>query len=113
MSPVRSFGILLVFGFLGIPATALPAETGAVSQVTVYPPAFFAAVQPTSAYDMLTVLPGYVFTESDSDVRGFTGAVGSGERTGIGRRSAQKPDFLAAGGRCRHRSSRRGARHHA
>ena len=77
MSPVRSFGILLVFGFLGIPATALPAETGAVSQVTVYPPAFFAAVQPTSAYDMLTVLPGYVFTESDSDVRGFTGAVGN------------------------------------
>jgi outer membrane receptor protein involved in Fe transport len=74
---LRKFGILLVLGSLGIPATALPAEPGPVSQVTAYPPAFFAAVQPTSAYDMLTVLPGYVFTESDSDVRGFTGAVGN------------------------------------
>jgi len=77
MSSVRPFGILVVLGALVISATALPAEQGPASQVTAYPPEFFAALQPTSAYDMLAVLPGYVFTESDSDVRGFAGAVGN------------------------------------
>ena len=77
MSPLRLLGLLPVIAALGISGTALPAEQDPASQVTAYPPSFFAAVQPTSAYDMLTVLPGYVFNESDSDIRGFTGAVGN------------------------------------
>ena len=47
------------------------------SPITSYPASFFDSVQPSSAFDMLAVLPGYDFSESDTDVRGFTGAVGN------------------------------------
>jgi hypothetical protein len=66
-----------VLGSLGLSAVALPGEARPTSSVTVYPASFFAAAQPPSAFDMLAILPGYVFSESDSDVRGFSGAVGN------------------------------------
>ena len=76
MAP-RILGMLLAFGSLGLSAVALPGEATQTSSVTVYPASFFAAAQPPSAFDMLAILPGYAFSESDPDVRGFSGAVGN------------------------------------
>lgn len=75
MTQVRLLAVLFVLGSLSL--SAAHAEEGTASPVTVYPVSFFAATQPSSAFDMLTVLPGYDFSESDSDVRGFAGAVGN------------------------------------
>ena len=77
MSPSRIHRVLLVFGSLALSVMARPGDTGSTPSVTVYPASFFAAAQPPSAFDMLAILPGYVFSESDSDVRGFSGAVGN------------------------------------
>ncbi len=76
MAP-RIPGMLLVFVSLGSPAVALPGNEEASSPVTAYPETFFAAAQPSSAFDMLAILPGYVFSESDPEVRGFSGAIGN------------------------------------
>jgi outer membrane receptor protein involved in Fe transport len=76
MAP-RILRSLLVFALLASSAPALPGEDGANSSITVYPAPFFAAAQPSSSFDMLAVLPGYVFSESNSDVRGFSGAFGN------------------------------------
>jgi len=76
MSP-RILRRLLVLVSFSATAAALSGEDGASSSITVYPAPFFAAAQPSSSFDMLAVLPGYVFSESDSDVRGFSGAFGN------------------------------------
>ena len=76
MAP-RILGMLLAFGSLALSAVALPGDATPASSVTVYPASFFAAAQPPSAFDMLAILPGYAFSESDPDVRGFSGAVGN------------------------------------
>lgn len=60
--------------------TALPAvaeEAAQSSRVTAYAASFFATAQPYSAFDMLALLPGYTFSEADSDIRGFVGAAGN------------------------------------
>ena len=75
MAP-RILGMLLVFVSLGS-ASAQGSDEAPRSSVTVYPETFFAAAQPSSAFDMLAILPGYVFSESDPDVRGFSGAIGN------------------------------------
>ena len=49
----------------------------ALGPVTAYPPAFFAAAQPYSAFDMLVRLPGFSFDPGDAEVRGFGGASGN------------------------------------
>jgi outer membrane receptor protein involved in Fe transport len=77
MAQLRSIAILLALGSLSLAAPASRAAEGTTSPITVYPLSFFTATQPATAFDMLTVLPGYEFSESDSDVRGFTGAVGN------------------------------------
>ena len=77
MTQLRSIAILLVLSSLSLAAPASRAAEGTTSPITVYPLSFFTATQPATAFDMLTVLPGYEFSESDSDVRGFTGAVGN------------------------------------
>ncbi|HKU14864.1 MAG TPA: TonB-dependent receptor [Steroidobacteraceae bacterium] len=77
MALLRSLAMLLALGFLSFPVIASQTEEGTASPVTVYPASYFAATQPSSAFDMLTVLPGYDFNESDADVRGFAGAVGN------------------------------------
>ena len=73
----RILARLLVFASMGLSAAALPGKEGTGSSITVYPASFFAAAQPSSTFDMLAILPGYVFSESDSDVRGFSGAFGN------------------------------------
>jgi outer membrane receptor protein involved in Fe transport len=69
--------MLFVLGSLNLAASVSQAQEGAASPVTVYPVSFFDSAQPSSAFDMLAVLPGYDFSESDTDVRGFAGAVGN------------------------------------
>ncbi len=49
-----------------------PAASGDRDGVTNYPPAFFAASQPNTAYDMIGRLPGFVFDPGDT-ARGFAG----------------------------------------
>lgn len=77
MMSVRSLAILFALSSLGLAAPVSQADEGAASPVTVYPASFFDSTQPSSAFDMLAVLPGYDFSESDTDVRGFAGAVGN------------------------------------
>jgi hypothetical protein len=72
-------------------AAATPAQAAATTGVISYPPAFFAAAQPTTAYDMLVRLPGFSLDTGDS-VRGFEGAAGN--VLVDGRRPATKTDDL-------------------
>ena len=58
-----------------LPANAEEVEQS--SRVTAYAASFFANAQPYSAFDMLTLLPGYTFSEADADIRGFVGAAGN------------------------------------
>lgn len=54
-----------------------PVEDGAVQRgVIPYPPAFFAAAQPSTALDMITRLPGFSLEQGDS-ARGFAGTSGN------------------------------------
>ena len=77
MAPLRSLAFVLALGSLSLASPAVPAQEGAASPVTAYPASFFVSTQPSSAFDMLAVLPGYEFSESDTEVRGFAGAVGN------------------------------------
>jgi len=45
--------------------------------VTAYPASFFARVQPTSAYDMVLLVPGFRIIEGDTELRGYSGAAGN------------------------------------
>ncbi len=49
-----------------------PSQRGVIP----YPPAFFAAAQPSTALDMITRLPGFTLDQGDN-VRGFAGAAGN------------------------------------
>lgn len=77
MAQVRWITLGFVLGLLSLSLPALPAQLQTATPVTVYPASFFAFAQPSSAFDMLAVLPGYEFRESDTDVRGFADAVGN------------------------------------
>lgn len=54
-----------------------PTPRASASTVTVYPASFFAGARTYSAFDMLDLLPGYEFEDSDTDVRGLAGAAGN------------------------------------
>ncbi len=45
--------------------------------VTNYPPAYFSANQPSTALDMVRLLPGFRVQNGDSGLRGFSGSVGN------------------------------------
>lgn len=45
--------------------------------VTTYPASFFARIQPSNAYDMVLVVPGFRLTEGDAGVRGYSGSGGN------------------------------------
>ena len=75
------------------PASAppAPAPAPAPQAVTSYPPEFFAAAQPTTALDMVLLLPGFTFDKGDT-VRGFGGAAANVLIDGA--RPASKDDSL-------------------
>ena len=72
----RPHGSVLVFAAL-LAATAAGAQTEIREHVTGYPAAYFAGNQPSSALDMANLLPGFTLVEGDSNVRGYSGAVGN------------------------------------
>ncbi|MGE3667041.1 MAG: TonB-dependent receptor plug domain-containing protein, partial [Steroidobacteraceae bacterium] len=76
------------------PIVAAAAVGEGTGRITAYPGAFFARVQPYSAFDMLAVLPGFAFSEGDADVRGFAGA--GGNVLIDGSRPASKQETLEA-----------------
>jgi hypothetical protein len=88
----RILGFLLLLASLGVSTRALAADPVTNPFITSFPASYFATVQPSTAFDMLAFLPGYVFSESDSDVRGFSGAVGNVMIDGI--RPANKQESL-------------------
>jgi outer membrane receptor protein involved in Fe transport len=68
------------------------AAEGDAARASTYPAAYFATMQPHSAFDMLAATPGFTFVESDPDVRGFAGAVGNVLIDGV--RPAAKQESL-------------------
>ena len=72
-------------------SAAASAPVEAPKAVTSYPAAFFAAAQPTTALDMVLLLPGFTFDKGDT-VRGFGGAAGNVLIDGA--RPASKDDSL-------------------
>ena len=53
------------------------AGADASSAVLVYPASYFAGVQLNTAYDMITRLPGFVFTDTNTQQRGYAGSMGN------------------------------------
>lgn len=72
-------------------AVAAAPEAAAQQGVTSYPPAFFAAQQPSTVVDMLNRIPGFTL-ENGATVRGFEGAAGNVLIDG--QRPASKSDTL-------------------
>ena len=50
---------------------------GGPAGVTSYPPAYFSTNQPSTALDMVRLLPGFRLQNGDSGLRGFSGSVGN------------------------------------
>jgi len=59
------------------PVSSASAAEDTGQSATVYASDFFARVQPTNAYDMVTQLPGFRLIEGDAEVRGYSGAAGN------------------------------------
>jgi hypothetical protein len=68
--------ISLVAGLLGGRAWAEPA-TSTPSAMLDYPASYFAGEQLNTAYDMVTRLPGFVFTDTNRQQRGYAGSMGN------------------------------------
>lgn len=64
------------FELLAQAAIAAAPEAAVQQGVTSYPPAFFAAQQPSTVVDMLNRIPGFTL-ENGATVRGFEGAAGN------------------------------------
>ena len=65
----------LALGAQAVAQTAAP--SAAQDKRDSYPPEFFANSQPTTAFDMVTLVPGFRLTEGDATVRGYSGAAGN------------------------------------
>src|SRR3569832_237851 len=71
------------FAYGMLAALLLSASTPAVAQqevrpfVTSYSPGFFTNAHPSSAYEMVYLLPSFQLTEGDSKVRGYAGSIGN------------------------------------
>lgn len=57
-------------------SSAAVADAGAETGVLQYPAAFFAEARPSTAYDMISRVPGFVFDDGQS-ARGFAGTAGN------------------------------------
>ena len=65
--------VLLVCVFTAFPVARVSAQEGPEN----YPAAYFAANQPSTALDMVALLPGFRIQLGNSAVRGFSGTVGN------------------------------------
>lgn len=84
--------LLLCAGVCAIAPAA--AQEGAEARNPVYDKSFFDRTQPSNAYEMVALLPGFTLVEGDSDVRGYSGAAGNVLIDG--QRPAGKTDTLEA-----------------
>ncbi|NIJ38136.1 outer membrane receptor protein involved in Fe transport [Sphingopyxis panaciterrae] len=75
-------------------AAPLSAQTAGNAGVTSYAADFFARSQPTTAYDMVVLLPGFRLQEGNSEVRGYSGS--GGNVLIDGQRPASKEETLEA-----------------
>src|SRR5262249_46500557 len=69
--PVRLLTLVCVL------AAFQPHPVFAQEGISAYPASFFAANQPATAYEMVSLLPGFHIQLGDSAVRGFSGTVGN------------------------------------
>src|SRR3546814_6706457 len=58
-------------------ASPLYAQTSDSAGTTSYAADFFTRSQPTTAYDMVALLPGFRLQEGNAEVRGFSGSGGN------------------------------------
>lgn len=70
-----AFALLLTSPAIAAPPPPTPASDAAA--VTSYGAAFFARTQPSSAFEMVQLLPGFRLIEGDADLRGYAGAAGN------------------------------------
>ena len=75
---LRTLVAFLVLALGALPALAQTDPDG----VTAYPAAFFQENQPTTALDMVRLVPGFRIQAGDSGVRGFSGSRARGLQTG-------------------------------
>lgn len=87
---IRLASIALASMLIAI-ATPVVAESAA-TDTSSYDAEFFARSQPSSAYDMVQVLPGFRLQEGNTDLRGYSGAAGN--VLFDGQRPASKEDTL-------------------
>lgn len=73
---VNTFRCLWVALALAVLAPGV-AHADAPSAVLVYPASYFAGMQLNTAYDMVTRLPGFVFTDTNTQQRGYAGSMGN------------------------------------
>lgn len=73
--PLRCHAATLALSGLLLATTIQAQQTAAT--VTVYPATFFAGSRASCAFDMLALVPGYAFVDSDEDVRGLAAASGN------------------------------------
>ena len=71
VSALLSVASVCAAGLLASAATAAPSDA-----LTSYPPSYFTSSSPTTALDMVSLLPGFTF-DKGSSVRGFGGAAGN------------------------------------
>ncbi len=62
---------------LAMPMAAAQAQTEVKSGVTAYRPEYFTSSHPSSAYEMVGLLPSFQLVEGNTTVRGYAGAVGN------------------------------------
>jgi len=84
---------LLLMAGLGAIASASAQERTDIPN-PVYDQSFFDRTQPSNAYEMVALLPGFTIVEGDTDVRGYSGAAGNVLIDG--QRPAGKTDTLEA-----------------
>lgn len=77
-----------------IAAAPLFAQTSGGDGTTSYDAEFFVRSQPSTAYDMVVLLPGFRLQEGNSELRGYSGAAGN--VLVDGQRPASKEDTLEA-----------------
>jgi len=68
---------VLVLLLLASPAFAPAFAQDGPAGVTSYPAGYFSASQPSTALDMVRLLPGFRLQNGDSGLRGFSGSVGN------------------------------------
>ncbi len=92
-APLRA-ALLSAAALSSVVQAQIPAIPEAASGVSAFPRSYFAASQPSSAFDMVTLLPGFRLQEGDTELRGYGGS--GGNILIDGERPATKQETLEA-----------------